>query len=92
MSGHTITIKPVLYGQKETKCHNRYYVKLNVPIHQVLSQIRPDMPHICHISAQKRPPSPPPLARLLWGTHNAIFEKTMKDSEMSSEPATEGEY
>ena len=78
MSGHTRTIEPVLYGHKETKCHNPYYVKLNVPTHQVLSQIKPDMPHICHISAQKRPPSPPPSRDYIWGTHSAIFGKTMK--------------
>ena len=78
MSGHTRTIEPVLYGRKRTKCHNPYYVKLNVPTHQILSQIKPDMPHICHISAQKRPPSPPPSRDYIWGTHSAIFGKTMK--------------
>ena len=75
MSGHTRTIEPVLYGHKETKCHNPYYVKLNVPTHQVLSQIKPDMPHICHISAQKRPPSPPHPRATTYGVHTALFSE-----------------
>jgi len=75
ISGHTTSIKPVLYGHKRTKCHNPYYVKLNVPTHQILSQIKTDMPHICHISAQKRPPSPPTPARLHMGYTQRYFWK-----------------